>query len=552
MPFVGKQSEQARPNGEEDMTGNGQNSAGPGNSNGHPVADNPLRLLFSAQAESCTVRDMERNAKALKLQARHTAIAPIEPLQDLCPRHRSIEDYALAQKQITDPVQLAVGLFFWPSDFGGKNLMQQANTSLLEAEGLPQGDGRKAELIASAIREFDSLRAGEWLHGAVATAGDMVGTTPDAEAVRAQVGEAVKRVAERAIADFGDTIEPSEIDLLNAIDACSRLPEIHGVVRAGEMVLEKQCGQIAAYITTAYGILSANKGESFATYPAHEIESVVAKCKQAKNALALLKMRPSLLRKMPADYLMHLSTCSAVLAFRLGPILNRWREAAELVHEIDSTLIDPAINTEDRVVYQVACSAVPLVYLAKQGHNVSLELLQLRLRFPRAGKAVDIFTAHATVKATTSPPPLPYGQGKPVAKSNGCSNWGCAGVLIFILIGFLNAIFSDSAKKPNSYPTSPSTTYRVPKSVAGALNQEHAAIEAQNRDMARLHDRVVQMEREIESERLGLDNSNAFAVDQFNRKVNVFNQLIETERRTAIALDNRTSAYNARLRQNAR
>ena len=184
------------------MAGQERNATRQGVSNGHPVADNPLRLLFTVQAAGCSIRDMERNAKALKLQARHAPIAPVESLHALCPRQRSVEDYALAQKQITDPVQLAVGLFFWPSDFGGKNLMEKPNTWLLEAEGLPQGDGRKAELIANAIREFDSPRAGEWLRDAVATAGAMLEATPDAEAVRVQVGEAVKRVAERAIADI--------------------------------------------------------------------------------------------------------------------------------------------------------------------------------------------------------------------------------------------------------------------------------------------------------------------------------------------------------------
>jgi len=37
-------------------------------------------------------------------------------------------------------------------------------------------------------------------------------------------------VAEQVIADFGDTIEGSEIDLLNSLDACRRLPEPRGPV----------------------------------------------------------------------------------------------------------------------------------------------------------------------------------------------------------------------------------------------------------------------------------------------------------------------------------
>ena len=373
------------------MAGQERNSARRAGGNGHPVADNPLRLLFTVQAAGCSIRDMERNAKALKLQARHAPFAPVESLQALCPRQRSVEDYALAQKQISDPVQLAVGLFFWPSNFGAKNLMQKPNTWLLEAEGLPQGDGRKAELIANAIREFDSPRAGEWMRDAVATAGAMLEATPDAEAVRVQVGEAVKRVAERAIADFGDTIEASEIDLLNAIDACSRLPEIHGAVRAGEEILAKQVREIEAYLATAYGLLSTNKAEQFPNLSAQDVNDVVTKCQRARMALSLLKMRPALLRKMPAKFPMHLDTLSAVLAVRMGLQGNKWGEAAKLIAEVDASRIDPQINAEDRMLYTIGCSAIPLLYRASQGQDVSRDFAEVRLKFPHAGAFVDNF-----------------------------------------------------------------------------------------------------------------------------------------------------------------
>ena len=582
------------------MAGQERDSTRRAGGNGHPVADNPLRLLFTVQAAGCSIRDMERNAKALKLQARHAPISPVESLQALCPRQRSVEDYALAQKQITDPVQLAVGLFFWPSDFGGKNLMEKANTWLLEAEGLPQGDGRKAELIANAIREFDSPRAGEWLRDAVATAGAMLEATPDAEAVRVQVGEAVKRVAERAIADFGDTIEASEIDLLNAIDACSRLPEIHGAVRAGEEILAKQVREIQAYLAAAYGLLSTNKAEQFTNLSAQDVNDVVTKCQRARMALSLLKMRPALLRKMPANFPMQLDTLSAVLAVRMGFQGNKWREAATLIAEVDPSHIDPQINAADRELYMVACSAIAVVYRASQDqvfrasqvHEVRRDFLQLRLKFPHAGAVVDnferiagslmpqppkarmvqrsqppelvLFDTQAAKSSNLPPlarPPIASpsnesanlpSQTHPPANSGGCGNWGCGAVIVFfLLVAAATECSNPSGKQPSSSPPA-SSSYRVPKSVAGSLSIEYNSIESQRRANDATVARVKQLQREIDIEQIGLDPSNSFAVDQFNRKVAEYNRLVEVARRDGSALDARIEAYNARVRQNGR
>ena len=64
------------------MAGQERNSTRRAGGNGYPVAANPLRLLFTVQATSCSIRDMEWNAKALKLKARHVSIVLGEPPYD--------------------------------------------------------------------------------------------------------------------------------------------------------------------------------------------------------------------------------------------------------------------------------------------------------------------------------------------------------------------------------------------------------------------------------------------------------------------------------------
>ena len=202
--------------------------------NDHPVADSPLRLLFNPTmagdcGTACTLDSLAKSARVLRLQARAGPIVPNEPLQELCPREREAEDYTKAEKQLSDPCALAVAVAFWPADFELPNRMQQANLWLLEAEGLPQWDPNRTQYILSAITKWDSLEGEQWTQEAVVLANRMLHCSADFETVNRQVGEALRTVVERAIADFGEEVGPTEIHLLNVIDQCKRLPEMRGI-----------------------------------------------------------------------------------------------------------------------------------------------------------------------------------------------------------------------------------------------------------------------------------------------------------------------------------
>jgi len=517
--------------------------------NGHPVADNALRMLFGARNEGSTLKDLERNAKALRLQAKHGPITPPEPLYAHCPRQRSVEDYGWALKQAGDPTQLAVALFFWPSSFGCDNPMQQANQWLLQAEGLPQGDGRKAELLTLAIREYDDAKADAWISSAVSTARQMLGTDPDLTETRRLVGEAVRRVAERVAADFGDTIEASEIDLLNAIDECTRLPEIQGASRAAEAVIAKQLEQIDGYLEHAYKLLGEAAHWKTAGLSATEIQRLVSGCQRARGAFALLARRPALLRAMPADRIKHLSTVSVALALQIGSELSHWDSARRLSEGIEPKDIDSEVGSELAPVLRVASRAIPLLALASQGADVSPGFHNLRFEFPDAQHVVENFRQRALQlnggRGAAMPPQVANKTAQSTQGGTGCLV-AIVGVVALVILA--NSC-GDTAKPRQSTATE---SYRVPRQLASDLRAEQAAIEEQRRNVQANFDRIDSLKRQLDLEAGNLDSSRSFAVSEHNRRVSEHNRELFAARAAQDALNARVDNYNARLRQNSR
>jgi len=524
--------------------------------NCHPVADNPLRLLFGQRDGGCTLKELERNAKSLRLQARHGPIVPTEPYTELCQRQRSAEDYTLAQKQVTNLVQLAVALFFWPGDFGRPNPMREANSWLLEAEGLPQGHGRKAELLANAIRRYDNPAAEDWANHAATTAGAMLGmASPEVEAVIEQVGQAVKKVVERAISDFGETIEATELELLNAIDACVRLPEIHGATRAGDEVLAKQIKRIDAYLDSAYAMLNEGAWEA-KQIGSRDVQVLVTKCQEAKSALQLLQRRPSLLQKVPRERPMHLNTVSAALAFRVAMDLHHWENARELVKGVEPHQIDPDLDEEFLPFLRVSCRAVPLVCLARSGHDVTDAFLNLEREFPDAGGVVRVFFMKAVEVASPGsrprkPPPLPNASTNSETQSK--SGYGCLAAVVGGLVVLLLALGSGSSSGSRTTPDSlPRETYRVPRTVAGSLRAEQTEIEQARSQLRHRAEQVDSLGRELELEAVYLDRSNPYAVTRYNSKVDTFNRMNAGLKGEQIQFNARVDAYNSHLRAQGR
>lgn len=560
-------------------------------------------MLFGGRNDGGSLKDLERNAKALRLQAKHGPITPNEPLQELCPRLRSAEDYGLAVKQVNNPTQLAVALFFWPSSFGIENPMQNANCWLLEAEGLPQGDGHKAELLVQAIQEYDSATADSWVAHSVETALQMLEVQSDAQEERrdvgeavsrlrvinltsqisqevwSEVGEAVKKVAELAIADFGDTIETSEIDLLNTIDACVRLPEIRGVSRAGDAVFQKQLQRIDSYLDNAYRILKAKDEWTNAGLEEAEIQSLISGYQQARCSFALLQRRPALVRTMPADRIGHLSLVSVALAYNLGTVLGRWDEALRLTSGIDHKNIDPTLDHEVQVFYQVACLALPFLRRAAQGQDVRTALGQIESKVPDSRQTIERFQRQAetlrsnkhtpvavvrSVSHTGVPPPVPHNSSvsKSAPPTSQSSNKG-AGCLVAIGICFLLGIASNACNETTRNQTTPTAaapsaavpsreSYRIPRSVAADFRQEKAALEQEKASVEAMFTRANQIQREIDSSVLFLDRSNRSMVAEHNRKVDEYNALVANARVAQATLNARVDAYNTRLHQVAR
>jgi hypothetical protein len=95
-------------------------------------------------------------------------------------------------------------------------------------------------------------------------------------------------------------------------------------------------------------------------------------------------------------------------------------------------------------------------------------------------------------------------------------------------------------------------TYRVPSSVSATLDGERAVIESDRATLAALETQIEKMGREIETDRLYLDRTRQFAVDEFNAKVGRFNALAQKAKIANAAFNQKVDNFNTKLRQYAR
>src|SRR5204862_7224193 len=152
-------------------------------------------------------------------------------------------------------------------------------------------------------------------------------------------------VSEQVIADIGESIAPSETDLLNTLEACRRLPEPRGAIAAGDTIVLKQLERIDGYIKEALPVVNSNKVTTQGFISEGEIQRLVARCREARQAFALLQRRPALLNRLPPDRLTHVSTVSIVLGFHLGWNHLKWQEAAELAAGVLPTHIATKLDS---------------------------------------------------------------------------------------------------------------------------------------------------------------------------------------------------------------
>lgn len=360
----------------------------------HPVADNPIRMLAGDGWN--TPRDLVKNARRLKLMSRDGAIDTKEPGLSFCPRLRSQEDFLAAEKQATDPVEFAVALAFLPDHWMRPDTeIGQANLLLLEAEQFPQGHGKKADLVNRAIRSWDGEAGGKAIEAAALESSRHFGTSVDATAVQHRVGSALCSIAEQVLADFGDSIEVSELELLNTLDKCQRMPEPRGAVAAGDNVILKQQERIDRFLIEGNEIARSGKLTKQGFISESEVDRLVEVCREAKAALTLLQHRPALLHRVPEDRPMHLSTLSSGLAFQLGWNYEKWGQAAELIRGAKSENLDPTLEPWTRRLFEVAIPAIPIMANIARGQNLLQQIEALNITFPHYPTEVQAFQLRA-------------------------------------------------------------------------------------------------------------------------------------------------------------
>ena len=89
----------------------------------------------------------------------------------------------------------------------------------------------------------------------------------------------------------------------------------------------------------------------------------------------------------------------------------------------------------------------------------------------------------------------------------------------------------------------------VPSSVSSTLDVEKTAIETDRVALAALDAQVDKLGREIETDRLSLDQTSQSAIDSFNAKVDQYNTLVQKDKDATAAFNERVDNYNAKLRQ---
>jgi tetratricopeptide (TPR) repeat protein len=96
------------------------------------------------------------------------------------------------------------------------------------------------------------------------------------------------------------------------------------------------------------------------------------------------------------------------------------------------------------------------------------------------------------------------------------------------------------------------TSYHVPSYISAELERDSQAIDREKTKAERLSHQLDTLSREIDRERLFLDRTSQFAVDQFNDKVNTYNTLVERLRTQNRLVNQMVADYNAKLRKYGR
>ena len=143
-----------------------------------------------------------------------------------------------------------------------------------------------------------------------------------------------------------------------------------------------------------------------------------------------------------------------------------------------------------------------------------------------------------------------------------------AGIILWLVIAVMAAgntsqssgkSTSGSVRNSGTYSYSPSlqgggysSGYRAPSSASTFLAAEKAEIESEKVRVQALDTEVDDLARQIERDRIYLDNTNEFEVDAFNAKVRRYNVLLQEAKSAEAAFNQRVDDYNAKVRAHSR
>lgn len=157
-------------------------------------------------------------------------------------------------------------------------------------------------------------------------------------------------------------------------------------------------------------------------------------------------------------------------------------------------------------------------------------------------------------------------------KSSNNGGLGCLIVVVILIVwgvvGSRNSTKSSSSSTTYTPPapsapayTPPPTfgggnargnTYRVPSSVSSTLASEKVEIESERTTLEALEAQIEKLGREIERDRLYIDRTSQFAVDEFNAKVGRYNALSQKAKPLNAAFNEKVENYNAKLQRYSR
>jgi hypothetical protein len=92
----------------------------------------------------------------------------------------------------------------------------------------------------------------------------------------------------------------------------------------------------------------------------------------------------------------------------------------------------------------------------------------------------------------------------------------------------------------------------VPQTRTAELDRDRRAVETAKAEAERYGAQVEALASEIERDRTHLSRGSQFAVDDFNRKVNRYNTLLEQQRARDRSVNQLVDDYNAKLRRYGR